>query len=122
MIWETAILVGLLFGCATYLILQASFVRILFGFILLSNAANLLVLAMSASPAGKTAPVVLDAAQRPVDPLPQALILTAIVIGFGVTAYLVILLYRIFLDQHTANARDLFAETRETAGHGKDNA
>lgn len=115
MIWETAILVGLLFGCATYLILQASFVRILFGFILLSNAANLLVLAMSASPAGKVAPVVVGTGKS-VDPLPQALILTAIVIGFGVTAYLVILLYRLFLDQHTASARELFSDERKSAG------
>ncbi len=107
MMWETAILVGLLFGAACYLILQASFVRILFGFILLSNAANLFLLAMSGSPDGKSAPIVHRAESTMVDPLPQALILTAIVIGFGVIAYLVILLYRTFLDQRTANACDL---------------
>jgi multicomponent Na+:H+ antiporter subunit C len=105
--WETALLVGLLFGASCFLILQASFVRILFGFILLSNAANLFVLAMSGRPDGKGAPLVAKAGTF-VDPLPQALILTAIVIGFGVIAYLVILLYRTFLDQHTANARELF--------------
>jgi len=111
MMWDTAILVGLLFGAACYLILQASFVRILFGFILLSNAANLFVLAMSGRPGGKSAPIV--SRDGPwVDPLPQALILTAIVIGFGVIAYLVLLLYRTFLDQHTANAHDLFRPGR----------
>ena len=44
---ETALLVGMLFAGATYLILQRSFVKILFGFVILSNAANLLVLSMS---------------------------------------------------------------------------
>jgi multicomponent Na+:H+ antiporter subunit C len=112
MMWETAVLVGLLFGAACYLVLQASFVRILFGFILLSNAANLFILAMSGSPAGKSTPVVIG--QGPsVDPLPQALILTAIVIGFGVIAYLVVLLYRTFLDQRTADARELFDPQRQ---------
>ena len=111
MMWETAILVGLLFGIACYLILQASFVRILFGFILLSNAANLFILAMSGRPERKSAPVVKGEAPY-VDPLPQALILTAIVIGFGVIAYLVVLLYRTFLDQRTANARELFDPNR----------
>lgn len=113
MMWETALLVGLLFGAACYLILQASFVRILFGFILLSNAANLFLLAMSGRPEGKTAPVVINDGASYVDPLPQALILTAIVIGFGMVAFLVVLLYRTFLDQRTANARELFDPRRD---------
>ena len=46
MLLETAILAGALFGFGLYLMLQASFVRVLFGFVLLSNAANLVVLAM----------------------------------------------------------------------------
>lgn len=108
---ETALLVGVLFGCATYLILQSSFVRILFGFVVISHAANLLVLSMSGDPAGKTAPIVTDPAVAMVDPLPQALILTAIVIGFGMTAYLVLLLYRLFLDQKTTNASEMYATT-----------
>jgi multicomponent Na+:H+ antiporter subunit C len=107
---ETALLVGALFAAATYLILHRSFVKILFGFVILSNAANLLVLAMSGSPEGRSAPVVLDPGAPMVDPLPQALILTAIVIGFGATAYLVMLLYRLFLDQRTTNAAELYAE------------
>ena len=52
---ETALLVGVLFAAATYLILHRSFVKILFGFVVLSNAANLLVLAMSGSPEGQWA-------------------------------------------------------------------
>jgi multicomponent Na+:H+ antiporter subunit C len=104
---ETALLIGVLFAAATYLILQNSFVRILFGFIILSNAANLLLLSLSGDPSGKTAPIAGEETVAVVDPLPQALILTAIVIGFGVAAYLVLLLYRLFLDQKTANAAEL---------------
>jgi multicomponent Na+:H+ antiporter subunit C len=107
---ETALLVGFLFTCATYLILQRSFVKILFGFVILSNAANLLVLGMSGRPDGKSAPIVLGDGAPMVDPLPQALILTAIVIGFGLIAYLVLLLYRLFLDQKTTNAAEMYAE------------
>lgn len=110
MVLETAILVGFLFACASYLLLQRSFVRILFGFIILSNAANLFILSMSGNPEGKDAPLPVEGHGVMVDPLPQALILTAIVIGFGVTAYLVVLLYRIFLDHGTTSVRDLFAE------------
>jgi multicomponent Na+:H+ antiporter subunit C len=112
---ETALLVGVMFTCATYLILQRSFVKILFGFVILSNTANLLVLSMSGRPDGKSAPIVLDPNAPMVDPLPQALILTAIVIGFGVIAYLVLLLYRIFLDQKTTNAAELYAESEPKA-------
>lgn len=107
---ETALLVGVLFGCATYLILQRSFVKILFGFVVLSNAANLVVLGMSGRPDGRTAPIVLNPAAAHADPLPQALILTAIVIGFGMIAYLVLLLYRLFLDHKTTNAAELYAD------------
>jgi multicomponent Na+:H+ antiporter subunit C len=110
---DTAILVGVLFACATYLILQRSFVKILFGFIILTNAANLLVLSMSGEPGGKSAPVVEGEWVARVDPLPQALILTAIVIGLGLTAYLVVLLYRLFLDHRTTNASELYSERRE---------
>jgi multicomponent Na+:H+ antiporter subunit C len=110
---ETAFLVGILFTCGTYLVLRRSFVQVLFGFVILSNAANLLVLALSGSPAGKAPPIVTDPPVTVVDPLPQALILTAIVIGFGMTAYLVLLLYRIFLDHRTTSLAELYRRTEE---------
>lgn len=110
---DTALLTGFLFAVALWLLLQRSFVKVLFGFVVLSNAANLFVLMTSGEPSGRAAPLVGEGA-RLVDPLPQALILTAIVIGFGVTAYLVMLLYRLFLDAGTTQADELFREeTRE---------
>lgn len=111
--FETALLVGVLFGTAVYLILQASFVRILFGFALLTHAANILVLAMSGRPDEKGAPIADGSLQSKVDPLPEALILTAIVIGFGLSAYLILLLYRMFLDGRTTNASELFDPRKE---------
>jgi multicomponent Na+:H+ antiporter subunit C len=105
---ETAFLVAALFAISTYLLLQKSFVRILFGFVILSNGANVFILAMSGNPDGKRPPILLDAPGVPVDPLPQALVLTAIVIGFGLTVYLIMLLYRIFLDANTTDAETLF--------------
>lgn len=105
---DTAILVGILFATSTYLLLQKSFVRFLFGFVMLSNGGNLFILAMSGSPDGKSPPVLSEGHLNPVDPLPQALVLTAIVIGFGLTVYLILLLYRIFLDARTTNAETLF--------------
>lgn len=107
---EIALLIGVLFTVATHLLLQRSFVSNLFGFLILSNASNLVVLAMSGRPDGKSAPVVFGANTPMVDPLPQALILTAIVIGFGMAAYLVFLLYRLFLDQKTTNAAELYQD------------
>lgn len=105
---ETALLVGVLFTVSTYLLLQKSFIRILFGFVIFSNAGNLFILSMSGSPAGKRAPILTPGEAPFVDPLPQALVLTAIVIGFGLTVYLIMLLYRIILDARSIDAEKLF--------------
>ncbi len=105
---ETAILIGAMFAIATYLLLKKNFVHILFGFVVLSNGANLFILAMSGDPERKQPPVLIKGAGPVVDPMPQALVLTAIVIGFGLTVYLIMLLYRIFLDTRTTDAESLF--------------
>ncbi len=105
-----SLIVGLLFTFGTYLVLQKSFVRLLFGFVLLSNAANCMLLMMSGSPHGKAEPVLANGETSAglVDPLPQALVLTAIVIGFGMIAFLVFLLYRIFLDWRATDGGSLY--------------
>lgn len=105
-----SIFIGILSAIAAYLIMQRSFVCILFGFVLLSNSANLIMLTMSGSPANRLVPVVLDEGEilMMADPLPQALVLTAIVIGFGMLSYLVFLLYRIFTDWKTSDIETLF--------------
>lgn len=106
---DTAVLVAVLTGGAIYLCLSRRFLRVLLGFLLLSNAANLVVLSMSGDPTGKRAATVgSETTLVPaVDPLPQALILTAIVIGFSVAAYLTVLLYRIYVDSGSATTTGL---------------
>ena len=112
---DLALLIGLIFAAGTYLIQQNSFVKVLFGFALLGHGANLTIIAMAGSPWGKSAPLVQavgDGVAR-VDPLPQALILTAIVIGFAVTAYMTVLFYRLFLDYRSTRVDSIFEAERE---------
>lgn len=83
-----------LYACGIYLMLERSVTKVLLGFLLVGNATNLLLLIV-AGPAG-LAPIVtpgVDDAEM-TDPLPQALILTAIVITFAVSAFLMALIYR----------------------------
>ena len=95
-----SIVVGFLFMAAIYLILSKSLLRIIIGTGLLSHGAHLLILTMGGL--GGTAPPVLeDGVTDFADPLPQALILTAIVISFGVTAFFLVLAYRSYQELHT---------------------
>jgi multicomponent Na+:H+ antiporter subunit C len=85
--------VGVYFAVSVYLMLSRELKSIAMGVFLLGHAANLAILAVSRSPAGKLPPILSQASiGRLVDPLPQALILTAIVIGFAVQAFLLTLL------------------------------
>ncbi|MGK4007032.1 sodium:proton antiporter [Sorangium sp. So ce1036] len=106
---DTAVLVAVLAGGAIYLCLSRRFLRVLLGFLLLSNAANLVVLSMSGDPTGRRAAMAGSetTSTSAVDPVPQALILTAIVIGFSVAAYLTVLLYRIYVDSGSATTTGL---------------
>lgn len=90
MIGLAAIAVAALVGAGIYLLLDPSATRAAMGFLLVSNGVNLLVLTASGMPAGARPPLIEgDVAQRPMpDPLAQAFILTAIVIGFGMGAFL----------------------------------
>lgn len=90
-----AIVIGILFTCATYLMLSKSILRIIIGTGLLSHGAHLLILTMGGLKRGAV-PILSDKIQDYVDPLPQALILTAIVISFGVTAFFLVLAYRTY--------------------------
>lgn len=109
---DVAVLVVLLAGSGFYLCTSRRLLRVLFGILLLSNAANLVVLSSSGDPTDKSAPVILGEAGRlgRTDPLPQALILTAIVIGFAVVAYFAVLIYRIYTDRQHATLPALFGE------------
>jgi len=97
-----AIVIGILFTCATYLMLSKSILRIIIGTGLLSHGAHLLILTMGGLKQGSV-PLLSEEAANYVDPLPQALILTAIVISFGVTAFLLVLAYRSYQELGTDN-------------------
>lgn len=87
------VIMAVLFACGVYAMLERSLTRVLIGFLLLGNAANLLLLIVMGQPG--SAPF-FDSADKGEmsDPLPQALTLTAIVITFAVSAFLLALIYR----------------------------
>jgi multicomponent Na+:H+ antiporter subunit C len=97
-----SILIGFLFMAAVYLILSRSLLRIIIGTGLLSHGTHLLLLTMGGL-SGGAAPVLKDGVTDYADPLPQALILTAIVISFGVTAFFLVLAYRTYKEIGTDN-------------------
>lgn len=88
------IVMGVMLSVGIYLMLERSLTRVLLGIILLSNGVNLLLL-QSAGRAGRS-PLVQDGvdADAYFDPLPQALLLTAIVIAFALVAFMLALIYR----------------------------
>jgi multicomponent Na+:H+ antiporter subunit C len=95
MIVVLAVAVGSLYAVGTYLLLQRALTRIVLGLAALGHGANLLLL-LAGGRAGR-APITTGPADDLADPLPQALALTAIVITFGVTAFLLALAYRSWL-------------------------
>ena len=87
------VIIGGLYAAGIYLLLDRSLTRVLLGFLLLGNATNLLLLS-AGGPAG-LAPILGYADPEEMnDPLPQALILTAIVITFGVSAFVLAMIHR----------------------------
>ena len=91
MSWEQAILIGVLAGAGTYLVMHRTLTRIIVGLGLLGNALNLLILASGDGPG--VSPIIGEEGDF-TDPVPQALVLTAIVIGFGVISFLLAMAYR----------------------------
>ena len=85
-----AVVVGGLYAAGFYLLMRRSLVKVVIGLVLLSQAANLLIFTAGGLRSSQ-APLIPAGAKVPsegfADPLPQALILTAIVIGFGVIAF-----------------------------------
>jgi multicomponent Na+:H+ antiporter subunit C len=91
------IVMAVLYAAGVYAMLERSLTRVLIGFLLLGNATNLLLIIVmgfpGAAPFAGDAEYPGDAGPRS-DPLPQALMLTAIVITFAVSAFLLALIYR----------------------------
>ncbi|GAB3795197.1 Na(+)/H(+) antiporter subunit C [Virgibacillus kimchii] len=90
-----SIIVGVLFTVGTYMLLMKSLLRVVIGTMLISHGAHLLLITMAGLQRGGPPLLGLEA-EAYTDPLPQALVLTAIVISFGVTSFLLVLAYRTF--------------------------
>ncbi len=93
-----AIVVGILYTTGVYMLLRRSIVKLIIGIILLSNATNLLIFVSAGLTKGRPAFVkeFTEISEKLSDPLPQALILTAIVIGFGIVAFTLALKYKFY--------------------------
>jgi multicomponent K+:H+ antiporter subunit C len=88
-----SVLIGVLTACGVYLSLRGRTFPVVLGLTLLSYAVNLFLFVMGRLTIG-TPPIIEGARTQYADPLPQALVLTAIVISFGMTAFVVMLALR----------------------------
>jgi multicomponent Na+:H+ antiporter subunit C len=107
------VLTGFLFSCGVYLLLRRNSTRVLIGILFISQAANLVLLVAPGLGGGISPIIPARATELPSghpDPLPQALILTAIVIGFGVVAFAIVLLKNAYQALQTDDL-DSFEET-----------
>jgi multicomponent Na+:H+ antiporter subunit C len=94
-----AVVVGGLYAAGLYLMMRRSIVKLIIGLMLLGHAANLLIFTAGRLTRGRPPIITVETGKliEPyADPLPQALILTAIVIGFGVQAFAIVLLRRAY--------------------------
>ena len=112
-----AIVIGLLYASGIYMILRRSLVKLIIGLILLGNGVNLLIFLLGRITKGRP-PIIPDElkgfAEIYADPVPQALILTAIVISFGLQSFAIVLIKRVYkvvktddMDELSLNEDDL---------------
>jgi multicomponent Na+:H+ antiporter subunit C len=105
-----AIVIGVLYGGGLYLMMRRNLIQLIIGLGLLSHGANLLIFTAGGLRKGG-APILAEGethfAATPADPLPQALILTAIVISFAVTAFALVLFLRTYQTVGTDDVDEL---------------
>jgi multicomponent Na+:H+ antiporter subunit C len=100
-----SLVIGILVAIGTYLIMTRSLLRVILGTALLTHGAHLLLLTMSGLKTGAP-PLLGENAAAYTDPLPQALILTSIVISFGVTSFFLVLAYRTYKELGTDDLQE----------------
>ena len=104
-----AVVLGLLFAFGTFLVLRRDILRVVWGVVIYSQAANVYLITMGGL--SGVAPIISGhAVENPdtvTDPLVQALVLTAIVISFGTTAFALVLTYRIHEEHGTIDLQKL---------------
>ncbi|WP_270179362.1 Na(+)/H(+) antiporter subunit C [Alkalihalobacillus sp. CinArs1] len=107
-----SVLAGLLFTAGVYMMLQKQILKIVIGTALLSHGAHLFIITMGKLNRGNP-PILTEDVTKYADPLPQALILTSIVISFGVTSFLLVLAYRAYQTNGTDNMEKLRGNEHE---------
>jgi multicomponent Na+:H+ antiporter subunit C len=109
------VLMAVLFGAGITIMLERSLTRVLIGFLLVGNAVNILIYLMSGTPG--LAPILSDGvtADDISDPVPQAFVLTAIVINLGITAFMLALIYRSWWLARLGEKGDLVDDEQELA-------
>lgn len=114
MTFLTSLAIAVIFGSGAYLILQRDLLRMVVGILLISNAANLFVVA---SGLFRGRPPILPLAEGAVasDPLVQAMALTAIVISSSITALLFALVYRLYTSHRTIDLEEISAREVQEA-------
>jgi len=112
-----AVVLGTLFAIGTFLTLRRDVVRVVWGVTILSQTANVYLITMGGL--GGAAPLLthgeVPETAAVTDPLVQALVLTAIVIGFGTSALALVLTYRVYQEHGTIDLRSV-AEAEQPAG------
>jgi multicomponent Na+:H+ antiporter subunit C len=107
-----AVVIGLLYAAGLFMMMRRSLVKLIAGLALLGYASNLLIFTVSRLTRAQP-PLIADGFHRPpepfADPVPQALILTAIVIGFGLQAFALVLIKRAYQEVGTDDLDEMKA-------------
>ena len=118
-----AIVAGVLYASGLYLMLRRRLAQLIIGLGLLSNGSNILILSAAgvtrATPPLMSAGVTID---QVADPVPQSLILTAIVIGFGVLAFSLVLAHRVHQSAGSDDIDRIGPDSAKASSDGPDRA
>jgi multicomponent Na+:H+ antiporter subunit C len=112
-----AILVGLMMAASVYLILDRNLIRFIFGLVLAGNAVNLLIFTVGGLSSRRPPLIPVNTAgvqESFANALPQALILTAIVIGFALLSFIFVLFLRAYRDLGTIDTERIRIAEAET--------
>ena len=110
MILYAALVVSIVFASGTFLLLQRDLTRVVVGIVLVSNSAVLFIIAAGLArgePPIYPLPEGGEQGLRVSDPLVQAMALTALIIGFGVAALLLAMVYRLYTSHHTIDLEEI---------------
>ncbi|HET6244490.1 MAG: Na+/H+ antiporter subunit C [Bacteroidetes bacterium] len=117
-----AVIVGILYAGGMYMMLRRSIVKLIIGLILLSHGANLFIFVISRITRG-TPPLIEESSEvlkeLYADPVPHALILTAIVISFGVQAFAIVLIKKVYQGSQTDDLDELITTDQELIEFGE---